>query len=355
MDFKTEMTSLTAEVLKIINNRKATTIVCGFVTDHQSNPIGAAKVMLDDRSYTQTAKNGKFIISDITPGTYYISIEINGEVFQNLDVINVEKGKPTVVDQLKIDILETPHIPPQTTAATPTDTKTVSHIPQPVPSSTKTPPTPHPTEAEISKDILKERDYYLLIDLSGSMITEDCPEDSSRFHFVKETTLAFVTKIINFDPDGITVITFANQHQIFDNIKSRGQIDEIFRKKPAGGTFLATPLQWVFDRYLKEKKQGNTKQNGSYIIIITDGAAEDKADVKKAISAFSQQLDNQTEIGLLFLRIGNDESAIEFLNELDIALKPPTGTAKYDIVSVSTIEEVDSITKALISAFTPNS
>lgn len=210
-------------------------------------------------------------------------------------------------------------------------------------------------QSELSQDILKDRDYFLIIDTSGSMATDDCPNKSTRLQFAKETTLAFVHKIIPFDPDGITLITFSTRHQIVDNVKSKTQIEQIFSREPNGNTKLALPLEYVFKRYLEEKQQKKTKPQGAYIVVVTDGAADDKEAVKQAITGFSQKLDTQTEIGILFLQIANDPSAKQFLDELDVALKPPKGTAKFDIVAVSTIEDVNSISKALVSAFTPNS
>lgn len=50
---------------------------------------------------------------------------------------------------------------------------------------------------------LKNRDYYLLIDKSGSMAEKDCPGGKSRWDYCKESTLAISKKLDEYDPDGI--------------------------------------------------------------------------------------------------------------------------------------------------------
>lgn len=53
--------------------------------------------------------------------------------------------------------------------------------------------------------IIKDRDYTLIIDKSGSMSTRDQIGGSSRWAAVRESTLALARACEEIDPDGITV------------------------------------------------------------------------------------------------------------------------------------------------------
>lgn len=67
-------------------------------------------------------------------------------------------------------------------------------------------------------DQLKNRDYVLVLDKSGSMETKDTPTGQSRWDYAKESTMAVATKIAEYDPDGITVIPFAGSFKVYDNV-----------------------------------------------------------------------------------------------------------------------------------------
>ena len=187
---------------------------------------------------------------------------------------------------------------------------------------------------------LKNRDYYLAIDKSGSMETEDTSSGQSRFKFAEESTIALAKKLEAFDPDGICVIPFGSTHKVYDNVTGEKVADIFKENQPFGSTNLSPVLKHCFDDYLKKKKAGSAQANGAILVIMTDGAPSDPAEVKKAIVDFSQKLDNgDGEFGILFLQVGKDAGAGAYLTELDDNLKG----AKFDIVDKKTFEEVESL------------
>lgn len=187
---------------------------------------------------------------------------------------------------------------------------------------------------------LKNRDYYLLIDKSGSMQDNDTPTGQSRFAYAQESTTAIAKKLEEFDPDGITIIPFASSFKIYDNVTSAKVKDVFYENEPMGGTSLCGPLKAVFSKHLEMKKAGTLKANGSMIVVITDGEPQDKAEVARAIADFTQKLDNgDDEIGIALIQVGRDANATKFLKMLDDDIKG----AKYDIVDTKTIDEVEQI------------
>lgn len=199
---------------------------------------------------------------------------------------------------------------------------------------------------------LKERDYVLLLDKSGSMAEQDGDKNgTSRWNAAKESTLALANKITELDPDGITVYPFASSFKKYENTTA-AKVKDIFNEnEPLGGTVLAPVLKDVFADYLSRKKQGKTKTHGEMVLVVTDGCPQDEDQVAKEIVAFGNKLDNaDAEYGISFIQIGRDSHASQFLKRLDDDLTKQG--AKYDIVDTKTFEEMETIglTETLIAA-----
>ena len=189
-------------------------------------------------------------------------------------------------------------------------------------------------------DKLAERDYYLLIDKSGSMAESDTPTGQTRFAFAEEFTIALSRKISTYDPDGITVIPFSSSFKKYDGV-TEGKVKDVFKEnEPMGGTNLSGPLKEVFKEYLANKKDGKAKSNGALCLVVTDGQPNDPQEVAKAIVDFTKQLENgDEEFGIGFLQVGKDAAAKQYLTMLDDNLKG----AKFDIVDAKTMDELENL------------
>lgn len=200
---------------------------------------------------------------------------------------------------------------------------------------------------------LQNRDYTLIIDRSGSMDEKDCPGGVSRWKCAEETTVQIAGRLQEYDPDGITVMTFAGDFDLHENTRDDGVKDIFAKRGPGGGTTLAPVLRNVFDRYKAEKKAGNTKPNGAIVMVVTDGCPTDEEAVAREITDFTKTLvDGREEFGIEFVQVGKDTHARDFLHRLDSGLT----NAKYDIVGVKTMDDLNngkvSIQDALVSALT---
>lgn len=197
---------------------------------------------------------------------------------------------------------------------------------------------------------LKNRDYYVVIDKSGSMLGNDTTTGQTRFKAAEESTVAIASFLEPYDPDGITVIPFATTFKVYDNTTA-AKVADVFRENsPMGGTMLAGPLNAVFDHYLAAKKAGTAKANGGLCLVITDGSPSDGEEAARAISAFTKKLDTDEEFGISFIQVGRDPDATRYLKRLDDDLV--TAGAKFDIVDTKTMAEVEAIglTETLIAA-----
>lgn len=215
----------------------------------------------------------------------------------------------------------------------------------------------------MTKEDLKKYDYYILVDRSTSMnepADETKPDGLSRWAYSKELVHGVAREAAQYDDDGITLIFFAADHMVFDNIGGGSdkelaikKLDELFEKySPNGSTNTAGALQFVFDGYLKRKRESHGEAKPIILIVATDGRPDSEADVMRNIINFTKSLDKDEEAGIQFLQIGNNEGARAFLKKLDDDLEKKG--AKFDIVDTKNAAELDklSLTDILIEAVT---
>lgn len=199
---------------------------------------------------------------------------------------------------------------------------------------------------------LKNRDYYLAIDRSGSMEEKDCPNGKSRWDYMQESVTAFAGRMQELDEDGITVIPFNSQITVYDNT-TQEKVKDIFKSQsPGGGTALVPVLKWAFDDYFRKKNCGKCQANGALLVIVTDGLPSDESDAAQLIVGFTKKLESRAEFGISFIQIGKDPHASEYLTRLDTHLEKEG--SKLDIVNTMTMDQVDKIglQDALIAALT---
>lgn len=190
--------------------------------------------------------------------------------------------------------------------------------------------------------MLDQRDYTLIIDKSGSMSVRDQASGKSRWDIMQESTFALASKCEEFDPDGITIYLFSGRFRRYDNVTS-DKVVQIFREnEPSGRTDLATVLQDALTNYFQRKSNGQTKENGETILVVTDGEPDDRKAVMKAIIEASRQMDRDEELAISFIQIGSDPQATKFLKILDDELQGVG--AKFDIVDTVTIDDMEDMT-----------
>lgn len=184
---------------------------------------------------------------------------------------------------------------------------------------------------------MKDRDYTLIIDKSGSMSTPDQRGGRSRWAEVQESTLALARKCEQFDPDGITVYLFSSRFKRYDDVTS-AKVEQLFLENdPSGTTNLASVLQDATNNYIQRKRSGQTKQ-GETILVITDGEPDDRRAVMEVIVNASRQLDQDEELAISLIQVGSDPQASKFLKALDDQMQ--SIGAKFDICDTITFDDM---------------
>lgn len=202
-------------------------------------------------------------------------------------------------------------------------------------------------------DLLKGRDYTLIVDKSGSMgFNSDTPSGATRWKAAQEATLGLAAKISELDADGITFYAFNSQYKRHENVTAASVANLWNEHEPNGGTQLAAVLTHAFDSYFARRSAGTAKPNGETILVVTDGQPEDGNAVRTAIVAATNKMTRDEELSVSFIQVGKDREATAFLSHLDNELKG--AGAKYDIVDAMSIEEMGtrSLTDVLLSSIT---
>ena len=197
---------------------------------------------------------------------------------------------------------------------------------------------------------MKDRDYTLIIDKSGSMSTPDQRGGRSRWLEVQESSLALARKCEQFDPDGITVYLFSGRFKRYDDVTS-AKVEQIFQENdPAGTTNLAAVLQDATHYYFQRKAAGKAKPAGETILVITDGEPDDRRAVMEVIVDASRKMERDEELAISFIQIGADPQATKFLQALDDQLAGVG--AKFDICDAITFADIEdmSLSEVLLNA-----
>lgn len=174
-------------------------------------------------------------------------------------------------------------------------------------------------------------DYVVLVDFSGSMATVDAGKNDSRIQLVKESLTGLVSELAAVDEDGIDVITFGGELiQHHSGVKDASIINTIFGgRRVAGGTPTAEALSKAFEVAGKSDKP-------DFVVVFTDGEPNNRQAVRDVLVKQANGQANDGDLTVLFIQVGNDASAGNFLAELDDGLN-----AKFDIVDTVTQAQAD--------------
>jgi hypothetical protein len=170
------------------------------------------------------------------------------------------------------------------------------------------------------------------------MITQDCEGGNSRWNELIQSLRYIVDTVCHYDKDGVDV------HFLFNDAKDEPQIqdgqrimdlltNEVSPDEDGGGTFMQDQLWDILTRSVDkfEEYRGSLKSSSRAerpkklnLIIITDGAADDKEEVEFTIVTAAKRLDAlqapKHQVGIQFLQIGQDVKAGKWLELLDNSL-----------------------------------
>lgn len=181
---------------------------------------------------------------------------------------------------------------------------------------------------------LNQGDNFIFgVDVSGSMQSSDCPGGLTRIAFLKEKVVQFTGEASKYDPDGIDILAFGHQITAYEKITAEKAAETVSK---LNADEAATQTHLLISKAYEMHKAGGYEQ--TVLFIATDGDPTDKQAVKDAIVKITNDVKDEREFNISFLTVGKiSDSLDKYLTSLDDDLKG----AKYDIVDVKRLEEVD--------------
>ena len=184
-------------------------------------------------------------------------------------------------------------------------------------------------------ELNKGDDFIVALDISGSMQATDCPAGLSRIIYSLEQFYTFVKEASKWDTDGVSLYAFGvNVHDYPDVAidKLDGVIGELRGKKLEGATMTHLAVQKAYDEHVARKN------DQTVLFVFTDGEPSDEGALLGTIAQITNQVKDEREFNIAFITVGQRSASLSaFLAKLDDNIP----NAKYDIVDVKALEEVD--------------
>jgi hypothetical protein len=178
------------------------------------------------------------------------------------------------------------------------------------------------------------RDYAVLVDASSSMrmidgyVIGQAESRQDRWDQAREALEILLPQVVKKNEDGISLYFFSTGYQKFTHVKSAEVVTDKFRStRPKGGTQLAEAL--------KDAVISDNRDRPETILVITDGAPENRKAVEQVLVDASEATEFDDDLRVVFVQVGTDAQASKWLNTLDERLGCPAG-----VVNATTTAEL---------------
>lgn len=192
-----------------------------------------------------------------------------------------------------------------------------------------------------SLELKKGDDFIIALDISASMRNTDCPGGLNRYQYALEQCRQFAHGAAKYDDDGVSAYTFGVTVHSHENV-TEDKLDALLSTTSfESGTMTHLVVQAAWDEHIRNQNKQTC------LMIFTDGEPSNPDALLKTIADITNKMKNNEEFTMIFITVGQRSPDLQaFLTVLD----DDVPGAKYDIVSVNKLEEVDfatAFTKAL--------
>jgi len=184
-------------------------------------------------------------------------------------------------------------------------------------------------ENEMPNMIITNRDFYFLIDSSGSMLEPLAIRDATeRFRSIEESVKANIKKVLAYrGKDGESIcseveLAFFNTNKVSKKIYQIPDSDRVKEKfdfvKPDGTTNIAPTFRHLMSQWLNKRKQSGAD---AAVVIYVDGPLDDFKNFIAEIKNVASQIEHHSHLKILIVGIGeaiNFEKTIENYFHLDL-------------------------------------
>lgn len=210
------------------------------------------------------------------------------------------------------------------------------------------------SSSELSFDIY-ERDVFILIDQSGSMVRKDADTgNQTRYEYLEEVVEGHVYTILNTcsEPGKKTgrkicdrvLVYFFNRNIVAAKpalVTEASQLRNLFvQNSPRHNTIISPTLNHCLDHW---QTHGLLNGRGAFIIIYTDGLFNDESQFVECIAKACTLIEKHQMLKIFVLGIGQDIDVEHFL-ELDF---DTYNQMPFDIFVFDLVNEVEDIVELL--------
>jgi uncharacterized protein YegL len=181
----------------------------------------------------------------------------------------------------------------------------------------------------------------IAVDTSGTMRKTDAIPNSplSRLKAVQENAEALADELSKADPTGMTIAQFAGRVNVFENVTTE-KLEDVFSEfRPMGNTNTKEAMEKLINILLSRRSAAGAAAKPGFIICFTDGAPDDQVGLAQVIVDATKRIKDRTELGILFVQVGNDPDAAGYLAKLNDDLTK-IGAA-HDIVAVCKLGDLE--------------
>lgn len=199
------------------------------------------------------------------------------------------------------------------------------------------------------------RDVFILIDRSGSMVRKDADTgNQTRYDYLEEVVEGHVAAILSGQnsrrqESGQTIcdsvsIYFFSRPEVAPSpiaIRDASEVWKLFSEnQPKTKTFIGPTLEKCLDTWLAG---GKPKNRGAFFLIYTDGLFNDEQQFVDCLAKACAHIENHKTVKFFVLGLGQDVDIEHFLN-LDFNIK---NQLPFDLLVFDLVNEVDDIIELL--------
>ncbi len=197
---------------------------------------------------------------------------------------------------------------------------------------------------------LYNREVFILIDQSGSMVRKDGDTGTqTRYEYLAEVVEGHISRILS--PQGSEQkicdrlwVYFFSRKKTPPTPTTIADASEVWRlfidNQPKTKTFISPTLNHCLDSWLSA---GKKVHKGAFFIIYTDGEFDDEAEFIDCIASACAKIKHHQEVKFFVLGLGEDVNIKHFLN-LDFNVNQ---TMPFNIFVFDLVNEVDDIIELL--------
>lgn len=192
-------------------------------------------------------------------------------------------------------------------------------------------------------------DLALAVDISNSMRMAYATGHSrlSRLEAVQENVEALAAEFGQFGPDGITVASFASAVRIYERVTAANVSKIVLEWRGNGNSNTREAVEKLINLSLGKRATAGATAKPGCVIIFTDGKPDDYLGLEQVIVDATRKIKHRSELGILFVQVGDDSEAWDYLIELPKRLG--TAGAQHSIVAVWKLRDLENLTlKALV-------